>query len=94
MSYCRTTIVEFNSGKDADEGSADYSKNAASEFPEAEILLAFRTGHTSAVAVSVYPDKETAKNTTVTRNARMGKSAHWRKSTEMHQGDVTLKVVR
>ena len=61
---------------------------------EAEILLASRTGHTSAVAVSVYPDKETAKNTTVTRNARMGKSAHWRKSTEMHQGDVTLKVVR
>ena len=56
MSYCRTTIVEFNSEKDADEGSADYSKNAASEFPEAEILLAFRTGHTSAVAVSVYPD--------------------------------------
>ena len=61
---------------------------------EAEILLALRTGHTCAVAVSLYPDKETAKNTTVTRNARMGKSAHWRKSTEMHQGDVTLKVVR
>jgi len=36
----------------------------------------------------------TAKNTTVTRNSRMEKSAHWRKSTEMHQEDVTLKVVR
>ena len=94
MSYCRTTIVEFNSGKDADEGSADYSKNAASEFPEAEILLAFRTGPTSAIAVSLFPDEETAKNTTVARNARMEKSAHWRESTEMHQGDVTLKVVR
>ena len=94
MSYCRTTIVEFNSGKDADEGSADYSKNAASEFPEAEILLAFRTGPTSAIAVSLFPDEETAKNTTVARNARMGKSAHWRKNTEMHQVDVTLKVVR
>ena len=90
MSYCRTTIVEFNSEKDADECSADYSKNAASEFPEEEILLAFRTGPTSAVAVSVYPDEETAKNTTVARNARMQKSAHWRESAEMHQGDVTL----
>ncbi len=71
-------------------------ENAASEFLEAEILLAFRTGHTSAVALaaSVYPDEETAKNTTVTRNSRMEKSAHWRKSTEMHQEDVTLKVVR
>jgi hypothetical protein len=26
MSYCRTTIVEFNSEKDADECSANYSK--------------------------------------------------------------------
>jgi len=39
MSYCRTTIVEFNSEKLADEASADYSINAPSEFPEAEILL-------------------------------------------------------
>jgi len=61
MSYCRTTIVEFNSEKYADEGSVDYSKNTASELPEEEILLAFRTGPTSAVAVSVYPDEETAR---------------------------------
>ena len=94
MSFSRTTIVEFNSEKDADEGLTDYSKNAASEFPEAEILLAFRTRHTSAVAVSVYPEEETAKNATVTRIASMEKSAHWRKSTEIHQGDVTLKVIR
>jgi hypothetical protein len=52
MSYCRTTLVEFNSEKDADEAQADYSKNAASEFPEAEILLAIRTSPTSAIAVS------------------------------------------
>ncbi len=26
MSYCRTTLVEFNSEKDADEAHADYSK--------------------------------------------------------------------
>jgi len=26
MSFSRTTIVEFNSEKDADEGSTDYSK--------------------------------------------------------------------
>jgi hypothetical protein len=60
------------------------------EFLEAEILLAFRTEHTSAVAVSVYLDEEPVKNTPVTRNARKDKSAHWRKSTERHQGDVTL----
>ena len=94
MSYCRTTLVEFNSEKDADEAQADYSKNAASEFPEAEILLAIRTSPTSAIAVSIYPNEETAKKTTVARKARMEKTAHRRKSAEMHQGEVTLNVVR
>jgi len=45
------------------------------------------------VAVSVYPDEETAKNATVARNARMEKTAHRRKSAAMYQGEVTLKVV-
>jgi len=94
MSYCRTTLVEFNSEKDADEARADYSKNAPSEFPEAEILLSIRTGPASAVVTSVYPDKETAKKATAARNARMEKAAHRMKSTEMLQGEVILKVVR
>ena len=94
MSYCRTTLVEFNSEKDADEAQADYSKNAPSEFPEAEILLSTRIGPASALITSVYPDEETAKNATVARNARMEKNAHRMKNTEMHQGEVILKVVR
>ena len=94
MSYCRTTIVEFNSEKDANEASADYSKNAPSEFPDAEILLFTRTGPLSALVSSVYPDKETAKKATAARNARMEKAAHRRKSFEMHQGELILKVVR
>ena len=48
---------------------------------------------TSAVAVSVYPDEETAKNATVARNARMEKTAHRRESAAMYQGEVSLKVV-
>ena len=94
MSYCRTTLVEFNSEKDADEAHAEYSKNAPSEYPEAEILLSTRTGPTSAVVTSVYPDKETAKKATAARNARMEKATHRMKSTEMLQGEVILKVVR
>ena len=46
------------------------------------------------MVTSVYPDKETAKKATTARNARMEKAAHRMKSTEMHQGDVILKVVR
>ena len=94
MSYCRTTIVEFNSEKLADEASADYSKNAPSEFPDAEILLFARTGPTSAVVISVYPDKEISIQASAARKARMDKAAHRRKSADMYQGEVILKVVR
>ena len=76
MSYCRTTLVEFNSEKDADEAQADYSKNAPSEFPEVEILISNRTEPASALVTSVYPDEETAKKATAARNARMEKTAH------------------
>ena len=94
MSYCRTTIVEFNSKELADEAAADYSKNAPSEFPAAEMLLFTRTGPTSAVVASVYPSEEISGQATAARNARMDKAAHRRKSAEMHQGEVILKVVR
>ena len=94
MSSCRTTIVEFNSEELSDEAAAVYSKNAPSEFPEAEILLFTRTGPTSAVVASVYPSKEISKQATAARNARMDKAAHRRKSAEMHQGEVILKFIR
>lgn len=94
MSYCRTTIVEFNSEKLADEASADYSKNAPSEFPDAEILLFSRTGPTSAVVTSVYPDRDLSIQAAAVRKSRMNKAAHRRKSADMYQGEVILKVVR
>ena len=53
-------------------------------------MFGIRTDPTSAVTVSVYPDEETAKNATVSRNARKEKIAHRRKSTAMYQGEVTL----
>ena len=94
MSYCRTTVVEFNSEELADEAATDYSQNAPSEFPEAEILLFTRTGSTSTVVASVYPSEEVSQQASAARNARMDKAAHRRKSAEMHQGEVILKLVR
>ena len=94
MSYCRTTLVKFNSEILTDEASDDYSKNAPSEFTEAEILIFTRTGPTSAIVASVYPNENISKKATAARNARMDKAAHRRKSAEMHQGEVILKLVR
>ena len=94
MSYCRTTIVEFNSEELADEAAADYSKNASYEFPEAEILLFTHTGPTSAVVASVYPSEEISEQANLARNKRMDKAAHRRKSAEVHQGEVILKLIK
>jgi len=68
--------------------------NAPSEFHEAEILLFPRTGPTSAVVASVCPSEEISKRATVTRNTRMDKAADRRKSAEVHQGKVILKLIR
>ena len=47
-------------------------------------------------AISTMPslDEEISKQATAARNARMDKAAHRRKSAEMHQGEVILKLVR
>ncbi len=53
MSYARINMVEFNSEEHAKAEIADYAASAASEFPEAEILISVTTGSESAVVVSI-----------------------------------------
>jgi hypothetical protein len=38
MSYCRTTLIEYRSEQDADDLIFTYKQNAATDFPDAEIL--------------------------------------------------------
>ena len=44
MSYCRTTLFEYQTEEDADELFAKYQANAPTNFPDAEVLLCTRTG--------------------------------------------------
>ncbi len=59
-----------------------------------EMCIETGTGPTSAIVASVYPNENISKKATAARNARMDKAAHRRKSAEMHQGEVILKLVR
>ncbi len=91
MSYARINMVEFNSTEDAKTFADDYAANAASEFPEAEILLAVATGAGSAVLTSVYPDKEAFDRSAVARAARGEANQHKIKGEiVVHEGEVTL----
>ena len=72
MGYGRINMVEFNSEEHAKAGTKDFAASAASEFPEAEIILSVTTGAESAVVVSIYPDKDAFERSAVARAARLG----------------------
>ena len=94
MKYARAHLIEYISEQEANSSLADYAEKAPSEFPEAEILLTIRTGPYTAISVSVYPDEETAVKTMVARNERAVKMTNVTKNVELHQGEVSLSVVR
>ena len=52
MSYCRTTLFEYQTEEDANELFAQYQANAPTNFPDAEVLLCTRTGPKTAVMTS------------------------------------------
>ena len=60
MSYCRTTLFEYQTEEDANELFAKYQANAPTNFPDAEVLLCTRTGPKTAVMTSLYASKEKA----------------------------------
>ena len=94
MSYARINMVEFNSEEHAKAEIADYAASAASEFPEAEILISVTTGSESAVVVSIYPDKDAFERSAVARAARLGGHEERIKNVELLEGEVTLAHVK
>ena len=60
MSYCRSTLFEYQTKEYANEMVASYQANASSNFPDAELLLCTRTGSKIAVMTSLYSSKEKA----------------------------------
>ena len=58
MSYCRTTLFEYQTEEDANELFAQYQANAPTNFPDAEVLLCTRTGPKTAIMTSFKASKE------------------------------------
>ena len=90
MSYCRTTLIEYRSEQDADDLISTYKQNAATDFPDAEILLCTRTSTTTAVMTSLYSSKEKADQAMATRKPILkdAKAKAKIKSMETHEGDA------
>ena len=94
MSYARINMVEFNSEEHAKAETKDFAANAASEFPEAEIILSVTTGAENAVIVSVYPDKDAFERSSVARTARLRGHEERFKNVEVLEGEVALAHVK
>ena len=60
MSVARINMVEWRSEAEFLEISEEYNKVSSKTFPDAEILLRFRTTPTSVSAISVFPNQDKA----------------------------------
>tara|TARA_B100001115_G_scaffold54092_1_gene40024 strand:+ start:224 stop:487 length:264 start_codon:yes stop_codon:yes gene_type:complete len=61
-------MLEFDSEEDLNQRAGTYQREAPKLFPNAEILLTIKTGPTSAMSVSIYPDEKSAEESLVRRN--------------------------
>ncbi len=64
MSFCRTSIVEFNTEADADAFMADYNSNFESMFPEAESVMTSKVSPTLYVNNTVFATMDDRKTGT------------------------------
>ena len=68
MSTARINMLEFDSEEDLNQRAETYQREAPKLFPNAEILLTIKTGPTSAMSVSIYPDEKSAEESLIRRN--------------------------
>ena len=58
MSVGRVNMVEFKTEAGVEKFSKDYAEQYHENFPTAEASIAIRTGATSALGMTIYPDEE------------------------------------
>ena len=91
MSFCRTSIVEFNTEADADAFMADYNSNFESMFPEADSLMTSKISPTLYLNNTVFATMEDMEKTgSGARQALLDKNKDCMKLVSTHVGEVTL----
>ena len=86
MSYCRTTLFEYQTEEDANELFAKYQANAPTNFPDAEVLLCTRKGPKTAVMTSLYASKEKADQ------AMADENLFWKMSKPKSKVSIPMKA--
>ena len=73
MNVTRIHSMEFETKKALKKRMKGYRKQAREQFPEAELLMTIRTSPRSILAISAYPDQETADTNFANREKFMHK---------------------
>ena len=68
MSVARINMLEFETEDHLSKRAELYEKDAPTLFPNAEILLTIKTGPTTAMSVSIYPDEKSAEKALIRRD--------------------------
>ena len=90
MAYARINTITFSSEEAADELEANYASTAPTGFPEAQLLVAVRTGPLTASLTSIYEDKATFDRSADERSRRMKVNGHLMDLVDVQEGEVSL----
>jgi len=95
VSVGRVSVVEFTSEAGHDQFSKDYAEQYHVNFPNAEASIAIRTGPTSGLGVTIYPDEKSVEESLASRTKFMEDHEHLINMDEsfFYEGTVDFKFL-
>tara|TARA_B100000963_G_C22610279_1_gene664544 strand:+ start:1366 stop:1674 length:309 start_codon:yes stop_codon:yes gene_type:complete len=93
MSISNVNLYEFHNSSALTEFANYFQKNGAKNYPQAEILLFVKTGETSRISISVYPNNEAREAASTTRDQKFNNKdfSHLIREISVLEGDVLTK---
>jgi len=94
MSVSNVNMFEFHDEEKANEWISWYNRDGPSGFSEAEVLLFVRTGPTSGLTISVYPDDNARQAGSEVRQKFQEQQADYVREITVFEGDVEMKHIK
>ena len=86
--------MRFHDAEKANEWISWYNRDGPSGFAQAEVLLFVRTGPTSGLTISVYPDDDAKQKGSAARQKFQAQQADYIREITVFEGDVEVKHIR
>lgn len=93
MSISNVNLYEFHNSSALNEFASHFQSYGAENYPQAEILLFIKTGETSGISISVYPDEKSRDAGSATRERKFNRKdfSHLIRDVSVLEGDVLTK---